>query len=345
MYNLFVYKINEFESEMGRRSPKLEGKSDAIVALLKYVKMQSHKTLLELELEFSPRNDSENPNGNHGGTEWWRWTNRGNQPNIKLVATLYNHACEKLVKGEWRETGNEALWSPLLPAILDSKLSFLADEKKRLTLLEILKQIESPLVTDKIMRGIALGYYVPSADYLQKIFWSQASVNVDADKDEVSWHRIWSDNEAQREEMEYLVTDIFMAVGLSEENQVVQEKFSENWGFTRKELEPMADYIHSQILKDAQSLSEIRHRMYDIYPFEFKLQDITDDESTKIMTQTYLKLQEVIAIADNNFRIYSDNINLTSKASIMFGLFNRLTRPQFPFETHNKLVSPNLEIF
>lgn len=329
---------------MGRRSPKLEGKSDAIVALLKYVKVQSHKTLLELELEFSPRKDSENPNGNHGGTEWWRWTNRGNQPNIKLVATLYNHACEKLVKGEWRETGNEALWSPLLPAILDSKLSFLADENKRHILLEILKQIESPLVTDNIMRGIALGYYVPSADYLQKIFWSQASVNVDADKDEVYWHRIWSDNEAQREEMEYLVTDIFMAVGLSEENQVVQEMFSDNWEFTRNDLGPMADYIRRQILKDTQSLSEIRHRMHNLYPSQFKLQYIMGDESTKIMTHAFLKLQEDIAVADTKFRIYSDYINLTTESSMMFGLFNRLTRPQFPFETHNKLVSPNIEI-
>jgi hypothetical protein len=306
---------------MGRRSPKLKDKGEAVVALLKYIKQQSNKTLLELEQQFTPRGGEDD----HGGRQWSRWINRNAQPEIGIITILYNFACAQLVNGEWEENGNESQWSQLLSAVIDPRLSFLLDAEKISTLLEILKHLKNPFVTERWLRGIAAGYYIPSVDDMQKIFWHRPSHKGNAANEYVPWHRIWPQDDVIKTQMEDLMTDIFMNLGLPAKNRTVLEEFAHAWGFACGDLETLADQLHHQIQQDAQTLHEIQQRMNRIYPLKFKWTDNLDDESEKDALQNHVKLQECLALANNKFEIYSEFINSTSKASRMFGLLNRLT--------------------
>lgn len=337
MYSIVV---NLFTGEqMSKRSPALVDKRTEIIALLQYTKKQSKKTDRKLELEFVGKD--------HGGTTWWRWMNRNIQPEIRLVSKIYKFVSNQLITGEWDENGEEIQWAPLLPAVIDSKLSFLSNESKRSTLLEILKQIENPLVTERMLRGVAAGYYLPGTDDIQKIFWSKPPEKIGDENEYVPWHRIWSDTAAEKEQMELLMTEIFMRIWVTSKNHDTLRRFAGEWGFvyefSEENLYSLSDQMHHQIQQDALSLHEIRQRINYIYPSEFKWTDDWDDESVKITRQRNIKLHECVAIADNKLRAYSEHINSISKSSIMFGLFKKLALLNLG-NPSSKWIYPKIEI-
>lgn len=320
---------------MGRKSPKLNEKGGAVVALLKYVKQQSDKTLLELEREFTPRVEkTDNPEGlsdNHGGRQWSRWIHGNAQPEIRIVTTLYKFACKQLIKGEgeneWKENGNESQWSELLPAVIDPKLNFLVDKSKKSTLLKILEQIENSLVTTRMVRGIKAGYYIPEADELREIFWSKPSKKEDeADNEYVPWHRIWPENDVEKAEMELLMTDILVNLGMSAEDLTRLEKYAKRWGLAGTDPASWSDQIYQQIQRDVQTLSEIRNRVTYLYSYKFKWTEEYDDESVETARINYINLHDYVAIADNKLKDYKDYFETKNPASgsLMFGLFSTL---------------------
>jgi len=321
---------------LGRKSPKLNDKGVAVVALLKYIKQQSGKTLVTLESEWTPKipkNDDskEGRSDNHGGRQWSRWILGNAQPKIKVITDLYNYACKQLVLGKWKENGNESQWGELLPAVIDPKLYFLADKSKKLTLLKILEQIENSLVTTRMVRGIEAGYYIPSADDLRKIFWSKPSKKeTDDDNEYVPWHRILPENDVEKAEMELLMTDILVNLGMSVEDLTSLEKYAKTWGLAGNDPASWSVQIHQQTQRDAQALSEICNRLKFLYPYQFKWTDDLDDESAKIAKKNHIKLHEYVAIADKKFKDYAETIDSASKSSsLMFGFFSKLSNVHF----------------
>lgn len=327
---------------MGRRSPKLNDKSEAVLALLKYIKQQGGMTLLELEMKFTPREGGDN----NGGRQWSRWLLGNTQPEIELVTKLYHFACYQLISGKWEENGNESQWAHLLPAVIDNGLYFLSDKSKRAILLEILKQLEHPLITKKMLRGITSGYYIPSADNILKIFWSNPPKKVDTENEYVPWHRIWSKNISEKEQMEILMTDIFMRIGTTTKSNTILKKFASEWGFkyeySEDNLHSLANQLHHKIQQDARLLHEIRQRIYYIYPSEFKWTDDFDDEPAKVVKQNHHKLHECMAIADHKLQAYTEHQNSISMSSKIFGLFNKLSLI-YPSDS-SKWIYPAIEI-
>lgn len=181
-----------------------------------------------------------------------------------------------------------------------------------------------------MLRGIAAGYCIPTADNLRNIFWSKPSQTlkihlVASEGGRVSWHRIWPENDAEREQMEYLMTDIFMSLGPPVDSAAILEEFATKWGLTGKNLGELADQLHNQIQHDAKTLHEIRQRIKHVYPSEIKWTDDLDNEQEKTPKQNYAKLHESVAIADNKFQVYSECISSKSKSSKTFSLVRRLT--------------------
>lgn len=315
---------------MGRRSPKLEGKEDAVSALFKYLKQQSGMTLLELEGKFTPRqcNKKEDGNDDHGGRQWSRWITGRTQPDIRLVIDVYSFVCDKLITGVWNETGTESLWASLLPAVTDPKLVFMLEKKS--TLLKILKrldELDENLVGKMLLRAISYGYYIPTEHKIREIFWSKTEKNASEYGD--GYHLIIAENENEQIEMESLLTDFMGKFGITEENCVALEEFASHRGFVGNDPSFWADQIRGQIQTDAKLLSEISQRVLHVYPHEFRYSSCHDFGDTKNNKKNFFKMQEDLAFASRKFQAYSELTNKVTKPSMIYGLYSKLSHDHF----------------
>jgi hypothetical protein len=345
---------------MGRKSPKLEAESEAVVALLKYIKQQSKMTLLQLEYKFTPRKETEESKrkgkeDNHGGRGWWRWLQGKNQPGIELVTALFSFASEQLITGEWEENGNESNWVGLLPAVIDSRYSIFIDKKS--TFLKILEELQNPFlpqpshswVTNKMLRAVSAGYYIPRDEDIRNIFWSKPN-ELDAcykEHEYIPRYRVWPTNDDDRKEMEILLTDILANFGMPAEDHIALEEYARDWGLVGNDLMLWSDQVQHQIQFDAQLLSNISKRMEYLYPSEFKYTDSTDDDSVKIAKRSHFKMVDELAMVARKFHDYSEMIDSISKPSRMYGTFSKLSYSHFKFNGCKQRIGwdfPTIEI-
>lgn len=322
---------------MGKRSPKLEGKEAAVKALLMYVKEQSNMTFLGLERKFTPRKEISEKNANHGGTQWWRWIHTGTIPRVDIVRDVFAFACDQLIRGQWKENGEESIWAALLPAVIDARFSFLIEMRSEfLNVLEQLnkpqyEQARNPFVTENILRAASVGYFFPTEIEMRKIFWSTPDRldAVYANNEYVPWHRIVADNTVERDKLEQLITEIFVNAGVAPEAHSEMQDFAKGWGLLRDNLESWANQMHEQILLDANSLENMVKRMAFLYPSEFKFTDDLDDSAAEAAKQAYLGSFNELEMAAKKFRDYSEMVKAGSRASLMYGFYARLSDTHF----------------
>lgn len=285
----------------------MDGQSKAILSLFSYTKDQSKMTNAELEREFC--------GADHSGKMWSRWAQGGTQPEIKIIKSVFTFASSKLIAGEWKENGNESLWTSLLSAVIDSNLSFFADKLKRLTLLNIIKEIDRPLFSVAALRGIEVGYYIPNIAQLEAIFWSTEQI-------------IWTGDE--KEKIGELVTDILSTSGLSNAAATEIKKFARKFGLTGCDnLIELSEQVQKQISSDAYLLAEVLNRVEHLYPIQLKYTNDLDDESIKIAAHSYQKMVFEIGVAARKLQRYSEKINEASNTSKIYGLVERLSHEHF----------------
>jgi len=310
---------------MSKKSPKLAGKEEAIIDLLKYMKERSAKTLIELELFFPVNRTGREDKNNHGGRQWSRWIRGKTQPGIGLIRMVYNHVCNQLVSGDWVENGEELKWAQLLPAVIDPKFIFMLEKKS--TLLKVLERLDKKLVGEKLLRAISSGYYIPNEIEIRKIFWSNTEEN--ADEDGNGYRIIESVNEDEQIEMEALMTDILVNFGLSKESCGGLEEFASKSGFAGHNPEEWANQIRGQIQLDTQMLSDITHRVRHVYPHEFRSTSSISPEDMVSFTKKFSKMQDEVAFVNQKLQDYANFLDSLNKTSIMFGVFNQLSHEHF----------------
>lgn len=327
---------------MGRQSPSLAGKKEAIIALLKYVKERSGKTLIELELFFPVNRVGRKDDDNHGGRQWSRWILGKTQPELGLIRMVYHHVCTQLVSGNWDENGDELKWAPLLPSVIDPKLGFVLEKKS--TLLRMFEQLGEDLVSKKLFQAISAGYYIPSEAELRKIFWSKKESSDEYPND---YRIIESSNEEEQIEMEALLTDILVNFGLSEENRVGLKEFAGKSGFVGHNPEVWTNQVLEQIQLDAQLLAEITHRARHVYPHAFRSTSYTSPEDMVNFSKAFSNLQEELQFVNCKFQNYVNFLGSLNKTSIMFGVISQLSHEHFLFngaETRYGFSFPNVDI-
>ena len=295
---------------MSRKSPKLDNQGKAILALFNYTKVQSKMTNVKLEKKFCK--------ADHSGKMWSRWVQGGTQPGIKIVTSVFNYASGKLIAGEWKEIGNESLWTPLLSAVIDSDLNFFADKSKRLTLLNIVKEIDRPLFSVSALRGIEAGYYIPNKAQLKAIFWP------------TQIEMVWAGDEEELIKADELVTDILPILGLSYASETEIKKFARKFGITGCDnLNDLSEHIQKQISSDALLLVEVLNRVGHIYPLQLKFTESNSDKSAKSAAHSFYEMADEIAFAAHKLQRYSEQINAASNTSRMYGVFERLSYEQY----------------
>lgn len=317
---------------MGRRSPKLEGRRDEVVALFKYLKQQSGMTLLQLENKFTPREDSKKVDGNddYKGRQWSRWINGKIQPEINLVRKVYHHVTENLISGNWKENGNEALWASLLSAVIDPKLAFMLEKKS--TLLKILEQLDEGLVGEKLLRAISAGYYIPSEAEIRKIFWSKTDKYAEEGGDGL--RIIYPPEEDEAVDMQILMTDILVNFGCLNDNNGELEfeefaRFASKNGFVGQDPILWTNQMLGQIKLDVQSLSEIAWRAKHLYPRDFGYDNKLSANKHTFDIKKILKIQDELVIVSRKLQDYEKFLGSHNKASLTFGVIEQLSYEYF----------------
>ena len=304
---------------MSKRSLQLEGKKNEILSLLRYLKQQSGMKLLELECKFTPHKDYHLDGSDNGGRQFSRWILGNAQPALGSVQKIYSFVCDQLINGNWRENGNEHLWAPLLPCVIDKKRSFLIE--KRSILLRILEQFDEKVVSKKLLHAISTGYYIPSEDEIRNIFWSKENSCADG-----NWCNIFSGSDDEFIAMKDLVTDILGNFGISRESVIELNEVAKRNGFRRCDLDVWADQLYGQIQLDAQMLSEMSWRANHVYPCQFI--DASPDslgEDWKKANKDFFKMLDQLEFANSMLNMYAESTKSVSKASMKFGLLTQLS--------------------
>jgi hypothetical protein len=297
---------------MGRRSPKLKGMDKEVLALLKYARQQTGMTLLELEFKFTPRKSKDEVGANYGGRQWSRWLSGKIQPEIWVVHDVYNYTCRQLINGSWIENGSESEWAPLLQTWIEPKYLFLLE--KRFTLLKILEQLEEPMLTENMLRGIEAGYYIPSEDEIRKIFWPEKYTKG-------GFEDILAKDKVEQYEMEALMTDILGNFGASEKNLNAIKYLANGWGFTGNDLASWGEQLHQKVKLESKLLNDLIIGLRYFYP---RTLIWTDESVDSKNTFQFDELDIQLTKATRMFNDYVALIDSSSKASIMFGLHYRL---------------------
>lgn len=237
---------------MGRRSAKLQGKEELVKNLIQYVQLQTGITQAELEKLFKPQSMY----SRSAGKQWSRWATGLVLPGISVVAEIFKFCANKLISGEWKVNGQEGEWSPLLDAVGDPKTLLLA--RHRYALLVAYNCLQAPgIITVEKIHGIETGYYLPSIDEIDTLFFystrhHRAALNV-------SMRAITVRNRDERDAVRSMLKEIEIHFGENLMDGARLAGFNRKWGIITGD-KPWIDQMLARMSNDVSSLREIAGR-------------------------------------------------------------------------------------
>jgi hypothetical protein len=237
---------------MGRRSAKLQGKEELVKNLIQYVQTQTGMAQAELEKLFKPQS----MHSRSAGKQWSRWATGYVQPGISVVAEIFDFCVNKLISGEWKSNGQEGEWSHLLDAVGDPKILLLA--KHRYALLIAYNCLQAPgLITQEKIRGIEAGYYLPTIDEIDTLFFYSTKHHRDAPN--VSLRAITVRNEHERDAVRSMLKEVEIYFGENQKDQSKLASFNRKWGIIGGD-KSWSSQLLARMHNDASALREIAER-------------------------------------------------------------------------------------
>lgn len=246
---------------MGKRSPLLANKEDAVKALFRYAMQQSGETQRELERQLLSSYQSRNDHRDQeavSGQQWSRWVNGHTVPEIGVVKVLFDFCVENLIAGKWTENRQEAEWADLLVAVSDQRTVSLSRHRSALKLAYSSLNAPSVITKEKI-RGIEAGYYMPSAEEIERLFFTKM-LNTEANAMQRTDRAITFNDEAEENALQAMLKEIETNYGQNAQDKVRLAKFFGKWGL----IDDGTDWSEQLLLrmqKDVTMLFEITERL------------------------------------------------------------------------------------
>lgn len=238
---------------MGRRSAKLHSKEKLVKNLIQYVQSQTGMAQADLEKMFKPQS----MHSRSAGKQWSRWATGYVQPGISVVAEIFDFCVNKLISGEWKVNGQEGEWSQLLDVVCEPKILLLA--KHRYALLIAYHCLQAPgIITKEKTRGIEIGYYLPSIDEIDTLFFYSTKHHSVAPN--VSLRAITVRNEHERDSVRSMLQEIEIYFGENKKDQSkLLASINRKWGIIGGDKSWSAQIL-SIMHNDASALRKIAER-------------------------------------------------------------------------------------
>ena len=308
---------------MGRKSAKLKNKEKAVIALFKYIKQQSGKTQIYLEkkLCISENAPSETIEMGWMGKQWSRWSIGEVLPEINLVKKLYEFAVKNLIDGAWKENGNEAEWAELLPAVIKSELSFLVNHRPALTISYRSLSEFHAFITPEMIRGIEVGYYIPPAEDIDKVFFMNV-LNTHYNALTRIDRFITLDSDDDTKLVDVLLFDLDANFGINKQDDVFYKFLAEQWGLSASNtnIPDLLDQLLLKMSDYADSLEEMADRMISLSGGVLGAEDSKIGDQIRVSAISMRKrVDELSGSADKKAGWRSDLLFLISKCKDLDG--------------------------